>query len=282
MARGLMKHPSLLFVPSLIAFALLLIPFAATADHASFPPPGTHPQGVDFVDDGAVGGTLYHVDNYTGDVYSITPGGTATLLFNIAEQTGEQYTYYHGTGICFVPSGGGGQTGTFYVTRPDRGASPYTDYVRSFDYDGTHLNTWDVSAVCDRPRGIAWDGTHFWLSGDAEYVKCDTDFGLIETYVPPWGTGSGALDFDPVTGLLYSAPLSWSYITVLDLECNVVRQWYLNDNYRVGVAVGRVTDRGARSIWISDSSSILIEETEDVHYTPIEAASWSAVKALFR
>lgn len=248
----------------------------------SFAPPGTQAAGIDFAPDGAGGGTIYHVDNYSGDLYALTTSGSATLLFNIAEATGHPYTYWHGNGICFVPTEDQ-RSGTFYITRVDRGAPPYEDYVRSFSLDGTYLNTYDVSVIADRPRGITFDGTHFWLTSDGGFLKCDTDFNLIQQYTGPWGAENGALDFDPATGYLYNAGLGSNYIVVMDRNCQSVNWWYLNDNYRVGIAVGPVTrPLPERTLWIVDNTAIVIEEIEDAYYTPVEAASWSTVKTMFR
>jgi len=269
---------------AVVALAWLLISFSTAAGQrlASFPPPGDSPAGIDFVAGDMGGGTIYHVDNYTGDVYSITTGGTATLLFNIAASTGQPYTYWHGNGVCFVGSGDDARSGTLYITRVDRGAAPYEDYVRSFTLDGTHLNTYDVSAIVDRPRGIAHDGTHFWLSSDGGFVKCDADFNLVQQFSGPWGSGNGGLDFDPLTGLLYNAGLGSAYIVVMDTSCASVNSWWLSSNQRVAVAVGAVTERDSRTLWVVDNTSILIEETEDVHFTPVEGAGWGSIKALFR
>ncbi len=276
--EGSIRSRSLL----LVLAAAATVCAASTQALGTFTPPGPYPAGIDFVSGGLGGDVIYHVDNYEGSVYSITTGGDATLLFKISESVGHPFTYYHGNGICFVPSKDL-RSGTFYITRADRGVPPYEDYVRSFTLDGTFLHEYDVSAIVDRPYGITFDGTYFWLSSDGGFVKCDTDFNMVQQYVPPWGTGNGALDFDPSTGYLYSAGLGWAYMTVMDLECNSVYQWYLNDHYRVGVAVGPVNrPTPGRTLWIVDNTSVVIEEIEDVYYTPAEEASWSAIKAMFR
>ncbi|MBD3367988.1 MAG: hypothetical protein GF405_07435 [Candidatus Eisenbacteria bacterium] len=262
----------------IVLMLVMLTPPACAGGRMGFVGPCEYPGGID----GSESGGFYHVDNWDGDVYSVAPDGEATWLFSIAEATGEQYTNYHGMGLCFVPSRGDERSGTLYVTRPDRGAPPYTDYVRVFTTDGTHLGTYDVSDIVDRPHGIAFDGTHLWLSGDAAFVKCDMSFNEIDTYVAPWGTGSGALDYDPVTGFLYSAGLGDWYITVMDLECSVVHQWYLSSTYRVGIAVGEVTTRDTRSLWVVDNTTVTIEEIEDVYLTPVDASSWGWIKSLFR
>ena len=260
-----------------LAYAALAVPAFADG-HSRIPTPCDYPQGID----GSETAGFYHVDDWDGDVYSVAPDGGATFLFNIREATGEPYQNYHGNGLCFVPSEDDLRTGTLYVTRADRGGSPYTDYVRVFSTEGAHLQTYDVSDIVDRPHGITFDGTYFWLSGDAEFVKCDASFNRIASYVAPWGTGNGPLDYDPITNRLYSAGLGDGYITIMDLECNVVHQWYLNHHYRTGIAVGEVDDRGSRSLWVSDSTSVTIEETPDSYLAPVGVASWGELKALFR
>jgi len=269
-------------VAALVCIIALMMPSmsvpAAAADPVRIATPCDYPMGID----GSESGGFYHVDNWDGDVYSVASDGEATWLFNIGEATGEQYQNYHGSGLCFVPTKGDERSGMLYVTRPDRGGSPYTDYVRVFTTEGTHVQTYDVSDIVDRPMGITFDGAHFWLSGDTEFVKCDAGFNEVASYVAPWGTGGGALDYDPVTGHLYSAALHWAYITVLDLECNVVHQWYLNDDYRVGIAVGELSTRDSRSLWVVDSTTVTIELIEDVYLTPVDASSWGTIKSLFR
>ncbi len=281
MKRPIPLHGTALLTVLVAATTLALC--ATTAQSfGSFTPPGSQPAGIDFVSDGGRGGTIYHVDNYSGDVYSLTTGGVPTLLFNIAESVGQPYTYWHGNDVCFVPSGSDQRSGTLYITRVDRGASPYEDYVRSFSTDGTHINTYDVTDIVDRPRGIAFDGTHFWLSSDGGFVKCDTDFNFIEQYTGPWGSGNGALDFDPATGYLYNVGLGYNYVTVMDRSCALVWNWYLNSNYRVGIAVGPVSARDSRTLWIVDNTAIVIEEIEDQYFTPVEGGSWGSIKAMFR
>jgi len=283
-------RPLRLLSASLAVTLVLIVASGAAAGSGefhvirSFTPPGANPYGLDYVETSAGVGTLYHTDWYTGDVYSITTGGAATLLFNVPESIGQPYWDYTAAAVCFVGSPDNQAAGTLYIVEPDRGGAPYYTIVRSFAMDGTHLNTWDISDIIARATGITFDGNHFWLIGYAELIECDTDFNLIQDHVIPWAVSDGGLDFDPSTNMLYNLSRGFQSVVVFERGASYItlQQW-LGGYGLTSLAIGRVT-RESRTLWLLDNSNIpsVIEEIDDLYYDPVESTTWGSIKALYR
>ncbi len=279
------------FILAVSAVVLILVAASGAAAPVGGPavirtitPPGDSPFGLDYVEDQYGVGTIYHTDNYTGDVYSITTGGHATLLFNVPDALGEPYTHYRAQGICYVGSPDDQRSGTLYILEADRGGSPYYTYVYSFTMDGTHLNTYDVSDIVDRGMGITFDGNHFWVVGNVTLVECDMSFNLVQSHTLPWYVGQGGLDFDPSTYRLYNAPVLGQRVVVFERGAVDYDYTWSTAIYNVpALAIGHVT-RETRTLWIMDNSQVqgVITEIHDDYYDPVESASWGAIKALYR
>lgn len=252
----------------------------------SFGAPGTKPMGIDWVETGQV---IYHVDEAQGDVYSISPEGTASYLFRASAMAGYPMAEDMGNGICHVETRRGEY---LYVTDYNgHTQDPNIDRVYKFELDGTFVGSWDVATVADSVVGICFDGASFWLSsyGRREIVRCDTSFQETAAFPHPAAT-AGGMDYDPETGLFYVADFVLGAVYVCDSEMNVIGLFPghpLAINM-VGISVGRAT-RG-RSAWTSTFGSTAppidpsIFEIEDVYYneTTVEAMTWSSIKAMYR
>jgi hypothetical protein len=250
----------------------------------SFAPPGASSYGLDYVEDQAGNGTLYHTDWYTGNVYTITTSGVATLIFNVPEAIGVPYLQYSAAGICYVGSGDDQRSGTLYILEPDRGSAPYYTYVRSFTTDGTHLNTYDVSEHTNRAWAITYDGNHFWLVGYGTLTEFDSNFNLVQEHVVPWGVGTGGLDYDPSTDRMYNASSNYNVFSVFERGASAVDYYWLVPDwghYYVQLALGHVS-REARTFWVMDNTAVLIMELHDEYYDPVETTTWGSIKALYR
>ncbi len=275
-------------VPAAALILLIACGAAAQADGMdvvrSFNPPGANPYGLDYVETSTGIGTLYHTDWYTGDVYSITTGGTATLLFNVPDSIGQPYWNYTAAAICFVGDPDNQAAGTLYIVEPDRGGAPYYTIIRSFTLSGAHLNTWDVSDIIGRATGITFDGTHFWLIGYADLVQCDTDFNLVQDHIVPWAVGDGGLDFDAPTNMLYNLSRGFQSLVVFERGAEfITHQQYIGGYGLTSLAIGHIT-RESRNLWLLDNSNIpsVIMEINDDYYDPVETATWGSIKALYR
>jgi len=254
----------------------------------SFAPPGDWPYGIDYVEASGGLGTLYHADYESGDVYSITTGGSATLLFNVPTSIGHPSWTFTAAAICFVGDADNQSAGTLYILEPDRGSSPYYTIVRSFSMDGAFLDEWDLSAIVNRGTGIAYDGSSFWLVGYADLVQCDSDFNLIQSHVVPWGVSGGGLDFDASTNLLYNLSTNFDAVVCFERGAEYITHeqyiGYLGFYVNVPDAtIGHVT-RESRTLWIVNNTDIpsVIMEINDDYYDPVESTSWGAIKALYR
>lgn len=251
----------------------------------SFPPPGTTPRGLDW---DAKSGILYHVDDDDagGTVYSITPDGTATLLFSVQAQTG--YKSAGATGICHVYDDTLRQD-FLYVTDYEGNGSDVRDIVYQFAPDGTLVEEYPLAGVdpiCSGVMGIAFDGDYFWLSCllTSEIVKCDTEFAAVDTFHHPAGTGGG-MDYDPVTGRLYVTDFFEGDVYVTDRTLGVLDVFPAHPVafQMVGVAIGRTGRQ--RTVWTSsyNPSWRYIYEVDDEYYnSPVEEASWGTIKSLYR
>ncbi len=248
----------------------------------SFASPGIAPMGIDWVE---ADGVLYHVDEEFGDVYSITPEGVATWLFDVPTQTGVQGA--GANGVCYV-SVPGRDDEYLYITDYNGAALPPTDMVYQFTLDGTLVSSWDIESVCDSVIGICFDETHFWLSSYSrrQIIKCDAAFNEIAAYSHP-GATAGGLDYDPATGLYYLTEFIWGIVYVCDSEMTVQSVFVAHPTAlnMVGVTVGR-TVRG-RALWCSkywtdEQQWHSIYEIDDDYYNPVEETSWGFIKAMFR
>lgn len=250
----------------------------------SFPAPGFEPMGLDWADEI---GLMYHVDQVRGDVYSITPEGSATLLFNILEEIGHPESVSCGNGICWYDQGAAGQ---LYITDFNgHMGEPEVDRVYLFSLDGTLTGSWDVSAIADGVVGITTRyGNDFWLTtAGGEVVKCDNGFQELARYSIP-GYSGGGIDYDPVDGTFYLLDYLSCTIRVCDDEMNVLGSFdgQVAAEYSIGVTVGRTT-RG-RTLWVSayDAperwSSPSIFEIDDEWHSPVEPSSWGRIKAGYR
>jgi len=272
-----------------VAVVLIVTGVAASRSDAmqivrSIDAPGSSPFGLDYIEVSPGIGVIFHTDNQSGDVYRITTGGDPTLLFNVGDSIGLPYATYTAQGICFVGDPDNWEFGVLYILEADRGGAPYYTYVRAFSPDGTHLDTWDVSDIVDRAKGITHDGDHFWLIGNASIVKCDASFNLVQSYPIPWGGGNGGFDFDPITHRLYNADVLNQYVITFARGSSTSEyEWYSGVYNVPALAIGHLY-RGTRYLWLMDNSQVQgrIVEVMDQFYDPVESTSWGAIKALFR
>lgn len=146
----------------------------------SFPSPGITPGGLDWVEGGR--GVLYHVDEYSTDVYSITSEGMATQLFDIATQIGVPGEHWIGKGICYVEA-----SGELFITDPYGYTGDLSDMVYRFALDGTLIDSYDVTAICPGITGVCFDGAHFWICSitNGQIVECDQNFSSVAIYAAP-------------------------------------------------------------------------------------------------
>jgi hypothetical protein len=252
----------------------------------SFAPPGATPRGLDW---DPVEGVLYHCDDDAagGAVYSITPEGAATLLFEVSAQTG--YKNAGATGICHVRDDSLG-VDYLYVTDYE-GSDDTNDIVYQFTVDGTLVEEYPllgIDAICAGVMGIAFDGEHFWLSclgnPGADIVKCDMAFTAVDSFFHPGGTGGG-MDYDSETGTLYMTEYFDGTAYVTDLVLDVLDSFPAHPVafQMVGVAIGR--GGRPRSLWTSsfNPSWRYIYEIDDEYYnSPVESVSWGTIKSLYR
>jgi len=254
----------------------------------SFPPPGTRPSGLDWDSNS---GVLYHVDDDDSDggtVYSITPDGTATLLFNVSAQTGHRHA--GATGVCHVHDDSLG-VDYLYVTDYE-GGDDTNDIVYQFTLDGTLVDEYQldgIDPVCDGVMGIAFDGEHFWLSclliDPGRIVKCDREFAAVDTFFHPAGGSGGGMDYDRETDSLYLTEYFEGnvYVTDRTLSIKDVFPAHPVAFQMVGIAVGRVGRE--RTVWTSsfNPSWRYIYEIDDEYYnSPVARLSWGTIKSLYR
>lgn len=245
----------------------------------SFMTPESSPMGVDWVESR---GVIYHVDENFGNVYTVTPEGDATLLFNMGVQIGIGEVQGIGNGLCFV-SGRGRVGDCLYITDYNGYADPFNDMVYKFRTDGMFLDSWNIQSICDQVLGICYDGTYFYLSSytTSEIVKCDSEFNEVARYAAP-GT-AGGLEYDPELGCFYMTDYpSGSIFVISTPPAMSMLDWFVGPRiYSCGVAIARTT-RG-RTLWYSTASGMRIYEIDDDYYnTPVEGTTWGATKALYR
>lgn len=252
----------------------------------SFPPPGAVPRGLDWDPEA---GVLYHADDGDagGTVYSITPEGAATLLFDVSAQTG--YKGAGATGICHVRDDSAG-VDYLYVTDYEGNGADIRDVVYQFTLDGTLVEEYPLAGVdpiCSGVMGIAFDGTYFWLScllNSREIVKCDMEFTAVDSFSHPAGTGGG-IDYDPDTDHLYMTDFFEGDIYVTDRALAVVDVFPAHPVafQMVGVTVGRASRD--RTIWTTSFNPAwrYIYEIDDEYYnSPVARSSWGTIKSLYR
>ncbi len=246
----------------------------ATAVIDSFDAPGTAPMGLDWVESD---GVIYHVDEARGDVYSITPDGTARRLFDVATATGHAGSRDVGNGIVYVPEGDGVLCITDY-----NGADRVDDPVYKFTLAGTLLDSFNVHSFCPSVTGICYDGTNFWLSSftNQMVLKCDENLDSLAAFPHP-ATWPGGMDYDPATGTFYLTDFASGEIYICDSTMTVLDSFEtgLPVIGMFGVSIGR-TYRD-RSLWASDFADTLIYEIADEYDTAVEPATWGRIKALF-
>lgn len=244
----------------------------------SFSAPGSRPAGVDWAESVQL---IYHVDEGArgdGDrnVWTISPGGAATVLFNVPAAVGL--------------SGAAGNDLTYVEERDELVVAdylghdePYHDAVYRFSISGEFIRSYDVAQICSGVIGICWDGESYWLSGlgTREIVQCDTSFAEVSRHAHPGG-GAGALDYDPDMAVFYVSDYTSGRIYICDETMAAI------DTFNgpgpgfgfSGVAVGR--SREQRTLWCASASTGVIYEIEDEYSTPVERLSWGAVKSRYR
>ncbi len=233
--------------------------------------------GLDWVE---AHGVLYHVDAEFSDVYSITPEGVATWLFDVPTQTGMSGT--GGNGICYVrvPER---DAEYLYVTDTDGIPSIDMAMVYKFALDGTLLDSWEVGSICDGAFGICFDGTHFWLSSllEGRIVECTDEFQQVAVYDhPAWS--AGGMDHDPASDRYYVTDYVEGSVYVCDGEMNVVDVFRAHPTAAcmMGVTIGR-TVRG-RTLWTASMVTDLVYEIDDEYHDPAGRTSWGTIKGMFR
>jgi len=252
----------------------------------SFASPGGFPMGID-MEHGS--GFCYHVDEARGEVYSVSSDGQTSYLWSVAAQIGHPLAGNVGNGVCLVEKPQGNR---LYVTDFNgHTEDPGTDRVYEFGLDGTLVDSWDVESAADRVVGICFDGTSFWLSseGRGEVVRCDTLFQELESFAHPDGS-AGALDYDPETQLLYLTDYLSGDIHVCDGGMNVQDTFRGHESavHVAGLSIGTTT-RG-RTLWMTTYGSLdppaspCLFVVDDTYYneTPVEAATWTSLKVMYR
>ncbi len=230
-------------------------------------PTDEQPFGVEWVDDL---GVMYLVGEFSSLVYSITPEGDATLLFDIVDAMGFNPGAWAGNAICYVPGSGGRDGSIFIGDYGGPSAPPYHDMVYEFAMDGTPLNSWNVETQCGSGgiSGLAFDGTNFWLNCGYFIMKCDTDFELLDLFANPSTqfTLQGGIDYDPVLDVLYIIQYDPCEIYVVDpSDYSTVGSSSVWVNDTCGISVGRMTRDRGRSLWVTSRATDRIYEIEDLY-----------------
>ena len=231
--------------------------------------------GVDWIESE---GVMYHVDEEDGDVFAITPDGTATWLFDVPTAVGHPGA--GGNGITYVP-GGDGRDATLYVT--DYYGSWNRDMVYEFTLTGTLVDSFYVGDFCPGVTGICYDGTYFWLAsyGDVRVFKCDANMDTLASFTHP-DYAPGGMDYDPITDTFYVTGFFSGLVYVCDGTMTVLESFDtgLPADGVFGVSIGR-TYRD-RSLWIADFADDFMYEIDDESETPVLPSSWGTIKNLFR
>lgn len=239
----------------------------------SFPSPEASPMGVEWVELGR--GDLYHVDETVGNVYSITPEGAATLLFDIPTATG--YVGASGNGICYVE-----EAGTPYLYIADYNGFDGVDRIYKFTPGGTFVAEWDVDAYIGSALGITYDGSHFWVSSYErfEIIKCNSSFVEVAAYPHPGGS-AGGIDYDAVSGLFYVMTFPGGMVHLCN-DMMIPQQSFVSHataGNMFGICVGRSR---SRALWCTSFSTAYIYEIVDELVSPVEETTWGSIKALHR
>jgi len=245
----------------------------------SFPSPGLAPMGLDWVE--SLRGTIYHVDEGSGNVYAITPEGTDELLFNVGVQIGAGQIAGIGNGICHVYEPGEGHC--LYIADYNGHEDPFIDMVYKFALDGTLLGSWEVQEICDQVLGICFDGTYFYLSclASTDIVRCDTSFAEVDRHDAPSGASGGALDYDPVLDCYYMTNYYYGMIYILDAALDEDGSIQGPATQSAGLTIGRTT-RG-RTLWFGSVANQTIYELTDGYYNdPVERTTWGSLKQMHR
>lgn len=107
-------------------------------------------------------------------------------------------------------------------------------------------------------RGIAWDGTNLWLSGDAELFKVDTDGKVLGVYSPPEVTPEG-LTWDGATFWISTTNYGQIYQFSIDESAAPPKPRVISSFRAPNRTVGGTNDGLAwdgTSLWYSDSYNV--------------------------
>ncbi len=247
-------------------------PGAARAVVDSVPSPEMSPMGVEWVEFGR--GELYHVDETVGNVYSITPDGVATLLFDIPTATG--YVGASGNGICYVE-----EASVPYLYIADYNGFDGVDRIYKFTPAGAFVAGWDVDAFLGQALGITYDGTYFWVSSleRGEIIKCNSAFVEIAAYPHPGGS-AGGIDYDPVSGLYYVMTFPGGMVYVCDDM--MVPQYSFVSHATAGNMFGICVGRSRyRTLGCTSFAPNYVYEILDEIVSPVEDTTWGSIKALY-
>lgn len=275
-----------------VALAVMLAAPAVTAAQEfqravidSFDGPDDRPFGVDWVQDL---GVMYLVDEWTSQLYSVTPEGSATLLFNIIDSLGVEPGPDAGNAVCYVPGSGEREASIFIGDYGGATGFPYHDTVYEFTLGGTLLNTWNVNTQCGSGglSGLAHDGTDFWLNCGYYIVKCDAGFNVLDSFVNPGAGGlatQGGLDYHPVLDVLYVIQYYPGDVYVIDpSDYSTLDSFPAPTEDACGLTIGRPIGGRGRSLWTTSRATGRVYEIEDTYDTPVETTSWGTVKSLYR
>ncbi|MBD3367986.1 MAG: hypothetical protein GF405_07425 [Candidatus Eisenbacteria bacterium] len=271
-------------VAALLLISLLAVPAAGAAGSGhertvvdSFYAPGGWPKGIEWVDDGG-DGFLYHADDYSSIVFTVTTEGDWAVLCDVGDVQGDDDVLMC-AGLCRVPDEPYDQ---LYVTDSQgHQTRPMFDVIYQLTTNGALVDTFGVEWFCDYVTGICHDGTDFWLCSDWGTVyRCDAAFDPLESF-PLSECQPQGIDYDPATGLFYLVNNQLNRIEVRDSDMNLVGSFPAPSYEPFGISIGRVVGE-SRTLWLTDTSTDLFYKVTDEHYTPVEQGSWGALKTRFR
>ena len=246
----------------------------------SFSAPGDWPKGTVWVDDGG-DGFLYHVDDQLSTAYSMTVEGAWAELFDVGVLFGEDDVLM-AAGLCLVPEEPFAHL--FITDTQGHQSQSMYDMIYQVTTNGTLIDTFGVEWFCDNVTGICHDGSDFWLcSYWGDVFRCDESFHPLETFELPGCTPQG-MDYDAERGLFYIVnriDYQTGRIEVRDGDMALLDWFEPPAGAPYGISIGRVVGE-QRTLWLTDTGTNLVYEIVDEHYTPVEPASWSSVKSLFR
>jgi hypothetical protein len=266
-----------------VVVALLGVAVAASAgghERAvvdSFSSPGDWPKGTVWVDDGG-DGFLYHVDDQLSTAYSITVEGAWAELFDIGVLFGEDDVLM-AAGLCVVPEEPFSHL--FITDTQGHQTQSMYDMVYQVTTNGALIDTFGVEWFCDNVTGICYDGSDFWLcSAWGDVFRCNDAFDPLESFALADCSPQG-IDYDSATGLFYLVNNQLNRIEVRDSDMNLVDAFPAPGLEPFGISIGRVVGE-SRTLWMTDWATDLIYQITDEYYTPVEPASWGALKTRFR